>query len=364
MTKKLPAPFAATPRSPGRSHRALTAVRVAPRTSAPSGATEPPPPPSAAATATAATAATPATPATPGAGDVVDHELDPARAALPRRRHAREPRRSRVRSAVDDDAPVADRRVPGRGHRHAGGGARARDERDAHALRARRVAADTIVKAPPYDPLQMPARGDGRAAADARGRRERSADARLRGRGRAALPALLDVQPLSKSYRAAFITRFAMQPRRLTDPEANDPATTRWLQTMAGPRARRQTARVHAARRRHGRDHRRSRAENRDRRPGRSDGRCNHLARVVRRVGHGTEARRCRCMGRGSHGVRGVGGGATVAHSPRTRSRCRQASSTRAASTGASFDVNAEVNMGTTAITALIARSRPRCPRR
>ena len=47
------------------------------------------------------------------ADDVVDHQLDAARAAVHRRRHRHEFERAPVRSAVAADASVADGRVPG-----------------------------------------------------------------------------------------------------------------------------------------------------------------------------------------------------------------------------------------------------------
>ena len=72
----------------------------------------------------------------------VDHELEPARAALPRRADEHEHKRARVRSTLVHHAPVADRRVPGRGCGLAGDGARARDERAAVALPSRHAAAE------------------------------------------------------------------------------------------------------------------------------------------------------------------------------------------------------------------------------
>ena len=93
---------------------------------------------------------------------------------------------------------------------------------------------DTIVKAPTYDPLQIPLE----AMVERRPMRAVDEnDPRMLGFAVEAglhFLHLLDAQPLSKTYRAAFITRFAMQRQPAPDPDANDPATTRWLQTMVG----------------------------------------------------------------------------------------------------------------------------------
>ena len=64
------------------------------------------------------------------ADHVVDHELDAARAAVLQRGHRDQLQRSRIRPAVDADAPMADGGVSGRGCRHADSGPRPRHDRD------------------------------------------------------------------------------------------------------------------------------------------------------------------------------------------------------------------------------------------
>jgi hypothetical protein len=57
---------------------------------------------------------------------------------------------------------------------------------------------------------------------------------------------MLDAQPMSKSYRAAFAARFSLQPMlgSPVSPDENDEATVRFMQTMTGraPDARRLAA--------------------------------------------------------------------------------------------------------------------------
>ena len=45
---------------------------------------------------------------------------------------------------------------------------------------------------------------------------------------------MLELQALSRSYRSAFVTRFSLQPSATLPPGAADPATARWLQSMVG----------------------------------------------------------------------------------------------------------------------------------
>lgn len=104
---------------------------------------------------------------------------------------------------------------------------------------------DTIVHAPAYDPRQVPLE----AMVERRPMRAvDETDPRMLGFAvEAGLHFLhmLDAQPMSKSYRAAIVARFALQaPASPPAPEAVDPATTRWLQTMIGraPDARRLAA--------------------------------------------------------------------------------------------------------------------------
>ena len=94
---------------------------------------------------------------------------------------------------------------------------------------------DVIVQAPPYEPRQVPLE----AMVERRTMRPASeTDARMLGfvvEAGLHFLHLLEAQPLSKSYRAVFVTRFALQaPASPPSPDAADPATTRWLQTMTG----------------------------------------------------------------------------------------------------------------------------------
>jgi hypothetical protein len=93
---------------------------------------------------------------------------------------------------------------------------------------------NTLVHAPLYDPRSVP------LEAIVERRRMRAADendSRMLGFAIEAglhFLRMLELQPLSKSYRAAFVTRFSLQPPGSLPPEAGDPATTRWLQSMVG----------------------------------------------------------------------------------------------------------------------------------
>ena len=118
------------------------------------------------AAATGASAAAAAAAPAAGGRESVDHELDASRSALAPGRHAREPERARVRSAVADGAAVAGRRVPGRGRRHAGARARALADDDAVAHPSRRAAGEHDHAGRRVRSAADAARGDGRAPAD------------------------------------------------------------------------------------------------------------------------------------------------------------------------------------------------------
>ena len=165
------------------------------------------------------------------ADHLVDHELDAPRAAVHRCRHRHQLERARVRSAVDADAPVADGRVPGGGRGHADPGARARDD----APRSRRRFSGELPQADgrrrrrrlprtAYDPTRTP------LEVLVERRRMRAADANDARMLTFAVEAglhflrMLELQALSKSYRAAFITRLALQPLA---PPAPRSSTTR-----------------------------------------------------------------------------------------------------------------------------------------
>jgi hypothetical protein len=102
---------------------------------------------------------------------------------------------------------------------------------------------DTQVQAPPYDPTGMP------LEVHVERRRMRAADANDPRMLTLAVEAglqflrMLEAQPLSKSYRAALIQRFALQPLPAAPPHADpvDEGTSRFMQTMTGraPDARR-----------------------------------------------------------------------------------------------------------------------------
>ena len=120
----------------------------------------------------------------------LDHQLDAARAALPRRRHRPQHQRAPVRSAVADGAAMADGRVPGRRRRHAGAGARARHHRHAVAPPPGRNTgqhAERAVHA--LRPAAHAAGGHDRAPPHAARRPHRHQHADVCGRSRAAIPA-------------------------------------------------------------------------------------------------------------------------------------------------------------------------------
>jgi len=95
--------------------------------------------------------------------------------------------------------------------------------------------ANTALQAPLYDPQRIP------LEAMVERRRMRAVDdndPRMLGFAIEAglhFLRMLDSQPLSKSYRAAFARRFSLQPSTASpSDDASDPATTRWLQAMVG----------------------------------------------------------------------------------------------------------------------------------
>ncbi|MGJ7510126.1 hypothetical protein [Variovorax sp. GT1P44] len=102
---------------------------------------------------------------------------------------------------------------------------------------------DTQVQAPAYDPMAVP------LEVQVERRRMRAADPNDACMLTLAVEAglqflrMLEAQPLSKSYRAALIQRFALQalPARPADADPLDEATSRFMQTMTGraPDARR-----------------------------------------------------------------------------------------------------------------------------
>ena len=108
------------------------------------------------------------------------------------------------------------------------------------------LAPNTETHALPYDPLGMP------LEARIERRRMRAADPNDPRLLALAVEAglhflrMLDAQPMSKSYRAAFAARFALQPMLASpvSPDENDEATVRFMQTMTGraPDARRLAA--------------------------------------------------------------------------------------------------------------------------
>ena len=138
MTDK---PTPAPPPEPTAAQRA--AARLPPIGSGPPGPPDPPPPPHPPhppASPPPPPPPPPPAPPPPPTGPITSSITSWTRLE-PRCRDARdehEHERARVRSAVVADAPVADRRVPGRGCGLAGDGARARDERAAVALPSRR----------------------------------------------------------------------------------------------------------------------------------------------------------------------------------------------------------------------------------
>lgn len=102
---------------------------------------------------------------------------------------------------------------------------------------------DTQIQAPAYDPMGMP------LEVQVERRRMRAADANDARMLTLAVEAglqflrMLESQPMSKSYRAVFIKRFALQalPAPPSDADAVDEGTARFMQTMTGraPDARR-----------------------------------------------------------------------------------------------------------------------------
>jgi len=94
--------------------------------------------------------------------------------------------------------------------------------------------ANTQVHAPPYDPRRVPLE----VMVERRGMRPVSEnDPRMLGLAVEAglhFLRMLALQPLSKSYRDAFVARFSLQPPAPFPPEAADPVTARWLQSMVG----------------------------------------------------------------------------------------------------------------------------------
>ena len=121
----------------------------------------------------------------------LDHQLDAARAALPRRRHGPQHRRAPVRSAVADGAAMADGRVPGGRCRDAGAGAGARHHRHAVALPSGRAAGQHAERSRrrAYDPRACRWRRWSSAAACGPAGANDTEHADVCGRGRAAIPA-------------------------------------------------------------------------------------------------------------------------------------------------------------------------------
>ena len=156
------------------------------------------------------------------------------------RRHRHQLQRSRVRSAVDADAPVADGGVSGRGRRHADSGARPRHDRDAvpailgRAAETFRLAGAGSDCRTGLQPGADAARGARRAPADARERREGRPHADLRRRVGTPLPADARICRRCRRYRPVFITKLALQPLATISSTLIDDASSRYVQSMVG----------------------------------------------------------------------------------------------------------------------------------
>ena len=192
----------------------------------------------------------------PAADHGVDHELDAARAAVPRRRHGAAACSARVfdplwmltRQWQVGEFQAEDAGTPVQARVRATSALLSRCHLGRVAARHAALAGAALRSA-----CGMPLEVHRRAAAHAR-RRSRTTRACSRFAVEAGLHFLrmLELQPLSKSYRAAFIAQFALQPlRRRRGDAADDEATSRFVQSMAGraPDARRLAA---AVPRRHG----------------------------------------------------------------------------------------------------------------
>ena len=182
--------------------------------------------------------------------DAIDHELGATGAALPRRRHERVGAGAHRRPAVAARAAMADGGVSGRGHRLAGARALAGGERADHALPRRRdqrrcrhesQRSATTRRAMPLEALveRQPLRTGS----------DRRASLRLAVESGLHFLRMLDAQATSRSYRADFIERFALQPPTDAERAAADRETLAYWKLMAGraPDARRLFAAFRAA---------------------------------------------------------------------------------------------------------------------